>query len=221
MASAASGWDELGDDISTLPRVRSRHASDAVCTSPWDLLHCGGEYDREVEVGSRTSSASYSATRLSLASTPPMFHADELQPWIFGAFTRRCSTLRAPEIPSRVRLKCSASAREVEIAHLSAKTSHNRGDMVPRQEEQSPLKLPATRGAASLLSLTSLITKLAARGKRLPKLALSAVMYQLTRAVAHANRLGVCHREVCPANVMVHASSYMTELIGWDHPPAN
>jgi serine/threonine protein kinase len=91
--------------------------------------------------------------------------------------------------------------------------------MVPRLE-QSPLKLPATGGAASLVSLTALITKLAARGKRLPKLALNAVMYQLTRAVAHANRLGVCHREVCPGNVMVQESSYMTELTGWEHPPA-
>ena len=217
---AVAGWEELGDDISTLPLsalplFRSRPASDALLTSPCDLHCCGGEYDSQVE--SCCSSPSTSATSLSLARTP-IAVTNSLRPRNPGAFTPRGSTLRVPEIPFCVRLKRSASARDVEIAHFSKKVAGNRGDMEPRRE-QSPRKPPATRGAANL-SLEALLMKLAARGKRLPKLALNAVMYQLTRAVAHANCLGVCHRDVCPGNVMVQESSYMTELTGWDHPPA-
>jgi serine/threonine protein kinase len=80
------------------------------------------------------------------------------------------------------------------------------------------MKLPAT---LSTVSLTTLMKELAGRGKRLPTLASNAIMYQLTRAVAHANCLGVCHRDVCPANVTIQASSCMTQLGGWDRPAAS
>jgi serine/threonine protein kinase len=76
------------------------------------------------------------------------------------------------------------------------------------------MKAPATLGARNL---SSLITKLTGRGKRLPKSSANAILYQLTRAVAHANRLGACHRDVCPANIIVETSSCMTQLTGWDH----
>jgi serine/threonine protein kinase len=46
----------------------------------------------------------------------------------------------------------------------------------------------------------------------------NAILYQLTRAIAHANRLGVCHRDACPANIIVQTSSCLTQLTGWDRP---
>jgi serine/threonine protein kinase len=48
----------------------------------------------------------------------------------------------------------------------------------------------------------------------------NATMYQLTRAIAHASGLGVCHRDVHPANVMIHVPSLKTELTGWNVGPS-
>ena len=53
--------------------------------------------------------------------------------------------------------------------------------------------------------LADMIARLAKSKKRMPSAGTNAILYQLTRAVAHASGLGVCHRDIRPANITVRA----------------
>jgi serine/threonine protein kinase len=74
-----------------------------------------------------------------------------------------------------------------------------------------PLTSPRTT-----ITLAAQLKRLHRLRKRLPALTVNAIIYQLTRAVAHAAGIGVCHRQVHPANIMIQFPTLRAQLTGWD-----
>jgi serine/threonine protein kinase len=70
-------------------------------------------------------------------------------------------------------------------------------------------------------TLAETIARLAAAKKRMPSAGTNAILYQLTRAVAHASALGVSHRDIRPANMKVEMSSLHLVLMNWDNKPTS
>ena len=92
-------------------------------------------------------------------------------------------------------------------------------DRTRQHPSESPLASPepVPRPVASPVRTVSLETRLAdlrRHKKRLSPLSTGTIMYQLTRAVAHAAGLGVCHGDITPACVSVSLPSMHVVLSG-------
>ena len=190
-------------------------ASDTSDNAAWDLLCCG-----ELNAESRNQFTTLVGTAPMLGAPvildgtpgvqtdePHRSGSDRARPWngegTFSAF--------AVERPRSVRLKRLAqSAREVECKRFRELADS-------RDAMQLPRNAPATLSTQSLATMMQ--TLMDQGDKRVPALAVNAIVYQLTRAIAHANGLGVCHRDVCPANIMIQMPALTTQLTGWVHHP--
>jgi hypothetical protein len=134
----------------------------------------------------------------------------------FGTF----SNLRSLTPPKQLRrsgtrkveLKCSAREAD-EHAHFR-QPGRDLALLQPDVLERPPIKLPTT------MTLAVQLKKLHGRRKRLPAISVNAIIYQLTRAVAHAAGLGVCHRQVRPENITLQIPPLLVQLAGWDDEPS-
>jgi hypothetical protein len=113
-----------------------------------------------------------------------------------------------------VALKCSPRAVN-DLARFRG-SDHRDLALFP----DTPERLP--KGAATSVTLATVLTKLHIRRMRLPSDRLKAIMYQLVRALAHAAGFGVCHHDVRPANIMItlRTSPVMAQMTGWDAGPS-
>ena len=111
-------------------------------------------------------------------------------------------------------LKCSPQAAG-ELAPFRGSDRRELA-LLPVAPERPP------KEAAASATLATVITKLHSQRKRLQPDRLKAVTYQLTRALAHAAGLGVCHHDVQPANiniVLYPGAMIMAQMTGWDAGP--
>ena len=79
--------------------------------------------------------------------------------------------------------------------------------------------LPPLASDSPISTLERLIVKMSSKKQRIPSDATNAIMYQLTRAIAHATGLGVCHLDVRPAKIVYRFPSLLVQLTGWDDEP--
>ncbi len=141
------------------------------------------------------------------------FFNQGLQHWSLGAFTKRASE-RSSSTDFTWRLKKSVQHGEDERLHFRrpADLLHHklRGFEVCRDGN-----LKDTSSHTSLLEIKQ---RLMANKKRLPSLVINAIAFQITRAIAHACGLGVCHLNINTANIVVQGFS--TQLSGWGCAPS-
>jgi hypothetical protein len=131
-----------------------------------------------------------------------------------GSFSNLCANLPAATVTARgVALKCSPQAAG-ELARFRGSDRRELA-LLPVAPERPPKEAAAT--------LATMITRLHSQRKRLQFDRLKAVAHQLTRALAHAAGLGVCHHDVCPANiniVLYRGANVMAQMTGWDAGPS-
>jgi hypothetical protein len=131
----------------------------------------------------------------------------------FGTFANlRSLTPPKRRHTHRVQLKCSP--REIDEHSHFRELERRDLALLPAEEPERPPQ-PST-----MITLAAQIKKLHSRKKRLPSTSVNAIMYQLTRAVAHAAGLGVSHGQVTPANVTIRIPPLLVELTGWDAEPS-
>jgi hypothetical protein len=170
----------------------------------WDLLCCG-----ELSRGNALTP---------ILIGPLVVHTD-LPHAFFADGVRQCNFSRgafvapfALESQRTIRLKRLAqSARE--LRHFRELLNSPEDMVVPSRPEQPPRSAPATLGTQSLAAMME--TLMGRGNKPMPRQAANAIAYQLARAIVHANGLGVCHRDICPANIMIRLPSVTIELTGW------
>lgn len=137
-----------------------------------------------------------------------------LQHWSFGAFTKRASK-RSSSTDFTWRLKNSVQHGEEERLHFRC-PGDSRGFEVCRDD--SNLNDTSSHTTQYDTSLLEIKQRLMANKKRLPSLVINAIAFQITRAIAHAHGLGVCHLNINTANVMVQGFS--SQLSGWGCAPS-
>jgi hypothetical protein len=168
----------------------------------WDLVCCG-----ELSLGIGVK-AILSGTFGVQKDQPHTVFSDEMRQCNFsrGAFLAPF----ASESQRTVRLKRLAqSARE--LRHF-----RELGDS-PKDMERPPRSAPATLRTKSLAMMME--TLMGRGNKPMPRRAANTIVYQLTRAIVHAIGLGVCHRHVRPAHIMIQLPS-LTTCFGHVHADA-
>jgi hypothetical protein len=131
-------------------------------------------------------------------SAPKSPHAENLD-----AAARTLASPVGPDTPSRI-------SRE-RFRKPSVPSDTDRVDHHP-SESPRPFLRPTT--PVRVVSLETRLAELRSAQKRISPPSTAAIMYQLTRAVAHAAGLGVCHGDITPSCVLLSVPSMHISLTG-------
>ena len=131
-------------------------------------------------------------------SAPKSPHAEHLD-----AAARTLASPVGPDTPSRISRERS---RKPSVPSDTDRVDHH------PSESPRPFLRPTT--PVRVVSLETRLAELRSVKKRISPPSTAAIMYQLTRAVAHAAGLGVCHGDITPSCVLLSVPSMHISLTG-------
>ena len=131
-------------------------------------------------------------------SAPKSPHAENLD-----VAARTLASPVGPDTPSRISRERS---RKPSVPSDTDRVDHH------PSESPRPFLRPTT--PVRVVSLETRLAELRSAQKRISPPSTAAIMYQLTRAVAHAAGLGVCHGDITPSCVLLSVPSMHISLTG-------